>query len=95
MAEGGVPLCMILVPGCSQEHAHGCLELSDYGHCVRQERLVGVHLLHGGDFMGLEWHPMRCMRGDEDGVGRGGTEGQEVGEYKRTNTDRWTQIRVH
>lgn len=58
---------------------------------------MGVHpLLHGGgDFEGLEWHPMKCMRGNEVGVGRGETKGQEVGKYKRTNTDRWTQIRVH
>lgn len=26
---------MILVPGCSQEHAHSCLELGDYGHRVQ------------------------------------------------------------
>lgn len=40
-AEVGMPLRMILVPGCSQEHAHSRLELGDYGHCVRWERLVG------------------------------------------------------
>lgn len=34
-------LRMILVPGRSQEHAHSCLRLGDYGHCVQWERLVG------------------------------------------------------
>lgn len=41
MAEVGMLLHMILVPGCSQEHAHSCVELSGYGHCVQWERLVG------------------------------------------------------
>lgn len=55
VAEVGTLLRMILVPACSQEHARSCLELGDYGHRVRWERLVGVHLLHGGgDFSGLE-----------------------------------------
>lgn len=37
----GTLLRMILVPGCSQEHAHSRLELGDYGHRVQWERLVG------------------------------------------------------
>lgn len=36
----GTLLRMILVPGCSQEHAHSRLELGDYGHRVQWERLV-------------------------------------------------------
>lgn len=41
MADVGTLLHMILVPGCSQEHAYSCLELGDYRHCVQYERLVG------------------------------------------------------